>query len=129
MLMIEDSKLVCHKGYISIFPLLLGLVPVESPHLGALLDMMSDPMHLWSDYGLRSLSKSDPFYSTGENYWRGPIWINMNYLALSSLHKVTPLSYETTDTANRRTIYRSKGRIRQKRKRYMRNYGKMWLRM
>lgn len=91
MLMIEDSKLVCHKGYISIFPLLLGLVPVESPHLGALLDMMSDPMHLWSDYGLRSLSKSDPFYSTGENYWRGPIWINMNYLALSSLHKVTPL--------------------------------------
>jgi mannosyl-oligosaccharide glucosidase len=91
MLIVEESKLVCHKGYISIFPLLLGLIPVESPHLGALLDMMSDPMHLWSDYGLRSLSKSDPFYSTGENYWRGPIWINMNYLALSSLHKVHPL--------------------------------------
>ena len=49
---------------------------------------MSDPSHLWSNYGLRSLSKSDEFYSQGENYWRGPIWINMNYLALSSLYKV-----------------------------------------
>jgi mannosyl-oligosaccharide glucosidase len=87
-LIIEEHKLICHKGYISIFPLLLGLIPVDSPHLGALLDMISDPAHLWSDYGLRSLSKSDEFYSTGENYWRGPIWINMNYLALSSLHKV-----------------------------------------
>ena len=86
--MSEESKLVCHKGYISIFPLLLGLVPADSPHLGALLDMMSDPAHLWSEYGLRSLSKSDEFYSTGENYWRGPIWANMNYLALSSLYKV-----------------------------------------
>jgi len=81
--------LVCHKGYISIFPLLLGLVPKDSPHLGALLDIISDPDHLWSEYGIRSLSKSDEFYSQGENYWRGPIWINMNYLALSSLHKVS----------------------------------------
>lgn len=88
-LIADESQLVCHKGYISIFPLLLGLVPTTSPHLGALLDMMSDPAHLWSDYGLRSLSKSDEFYSTGENYWRGPIWVNMNYLALSSLYKVT----------------------------------------
>ena len=87
--MSEENKLVCHKGYISIFPLLLGLVPADSPHLGALLDMMSSPSHLWSDYGLRSLSKSDEFYSQGENYWRGPIWINMNYLALSSLYKVS----------------------------------------
>ena len=89
--MAEENKLVCHKGYISIFPLLLGLVPADSPHLGALLDMMSDPAHIWSDFGLRSLSKLDSYYSTGENYWRGPIWVNMNYLALSSLYKVSRL--------------------------------------
>jgi mannosyl-oligosaccharide glucosidase len=92
VLIIEDDKLVCHKGYISIFPLLLGLVPADSPHLSALLDMMADPDHLWSPHGLRSLSRSDEFYSTGENYWRGPIWVNMNYLALSSLYKVPPSS-------------------------------------
>lgn len=97
-LFLEEHKLVCHKGYISIFPLLLGLIPKDSPHLGALLDMMSDPAHLWSQYGLRSLSKSDEFYSQGENYWRGPIWINMNYLALSSLYKVaTPTVWTQVD--------------------------------
>lgn len=37
-------------------------------------------------FGIRSLSVSDPLYGVGENYWRGPIWINMNYLVLGALH-------------------------------------------
>ncbi|KAF2280533.1 glucosidase I [Westerdykella ornata] len=81
----EEHKLVCHKGYISLYPFLTGLMGPDSPHLAAVLDLMADPEELWSPYGLRSLSKSDEFYHTGEDYWRGPIWINMNYLALSQL--------------------------------------------
>lgn len=49
---------------------------------------MRDPAHLWTPYGLRSLSHSHPEFGKGENYWKGPIWIQMNYLALSALHKV-----------------------------------------
>lgn len=82
----EESVHVCHKGYISIFPFLTGLVPIESPRLGAILDLIADPNELWSNYGLRSLSASNEFYGTDENYWRGPIWINMNYLALKNLY-------------------------------------------
>ena len=82
----EESVHVCHKGYISIFPFLAGLVPPESPRLGAILDLIADPNELWSDYGLRSLSANNEFYGTDENYWRGPIWINMNYLAVKSLY-------------------------------------------
>ncbi|ORX92341.1 glycoside hydrolase [Basidiobolus meristosporus CBS 931.73] len=82
-----ESMFVCHNGYITLFPMLLGLLPPDSPRLKSILDMMYDPDHLWSPYGLRSLSKSDQFYGTNENYWRGPIWININYLALSSLYK------------------------------------------
>jgi len=52
------------------------------PHI---LDLISSPSELWSDYGIRSLSKSDPFYGTEENYWRSPIWMNMNYLILKNL--------------------------------------------
>jgi len=81
----EESVHFCHKGYISIFPFLTGLLPADSPRLGAVLDLISDPEELWSDYGIRSLSKSDEFYGTGENYWRSPVWINMNYLAVRSL--------------------------------------------
>ncbi|KAL9607304.1 MAG: hypothetical protein Q9167_007773 [Letrouitia subvulpina] len=81
----EESVHVCHKGYISIFPFLTGLVPADSPRLGAILDLISDPEELWSEYGLRSLSKSNANYETGENYWRSPIWMNLNYLAVRSL--------------------------------------------
>ncbi|CCA74001.1 related to ER glucosidase I [Serendipita indica DSM 11827] len=64
------------------------LLPSSSPHLGPVLDLLRDPNHLWSPYGLRSLSAAHELFGKGENYWRGPIWIQMNYLALSSLYKV-----------------------------------------
>ena len=81
----EEHSLVCHKGYISLFPFLLGLVDPKSEKLGHILNLLGDKEELWSDFGIRSLSKKDEFYGTGENYWRGPIWINMNYLAISQL--------------------------------------------
>lgn len=81
----EESVHVCHKGYISVFPFLTGLLPPDSPRLKAILDLISDPDELWSDYGIRSLSQKDEFYGTDENYWRSPIWMNINYLAVKSL--------------------------------------------
>jgi mannosyl-oligosaccharide glucosidase len=81
----EENVHVCHKGYVSLFPFLVGLLPPDSSRLGAILDLIRDPEELWSDYGLRSLSKSDELYGTDENYWRGPIWMNMNYLAVKQL--------------------------------------------
>lgn len=86
---LEDNKPVhiCHKGYLSLFPMNLGLLPADSPKLGAIFDMIENENELWSPYGLRSLSASDEFFGTGENYWRGPIWININYLTLQSLYK------------------------------------------
>ncbi|BGP09879.1 Processing alpha glucosidase I [Rhodotorula toruloides] len=81
----DESYHVCHRGYISLFPFLLSLLPSSSPHLGPVLELMRNPTHLWSPYGIRSLSKSHPLFGQGENYWRGPIWIQMNYLALAAL--------------------------------------------
>lgn len=94
----EESVHVCHIGYVSIFPFLLGLLPNDSDKLGSILKIVGDEEHLWSDFGLRSLSKQDEFYSKGENYWRGPIWINMNYLA------VMRLKVSTSGTMNHNII-------------------------
>ena len=81
----EESVHVCHKGYISIFPFMTGMVGADSPRLKDTLDLISDPEELWSDYGIRSLSLKDEFYGTDENYWRSPIWMNMNYLVVKNL--------------------------------------------
>lgn len=86
----EENQLVCHKGYISLFPFLTGLLRPDNPKLGRILALMGDEDELWSPHGLRSLSKKDEFYGTAENYWRSPVWMNINYLAVVQLHVCLP---------------------------------------
>lgn len=76
---------ICHKGYISLFPFLVGLIGPDHSHLEAVLDLIRDPEELWSPYGLRSLSLKDKYYGKDENYWRSPVWININYMVMQRL--------------------------------------------
>ncbi|KAL1306388.1 hypothetical protein AAFC00_005095 [Neodothiora populina] len=84
----EESVHVCHKGYISLFPFMTGLMDPKHPHLKAVLDLIADEEELWSPFGVRSLSKQDDYYGTAENYWRSPVWMNMNYLIVKELYTI-----------------------------------------
>ncbi len=64
----------------------MRLISPTSHRLAFVLSNLEDITKLWSPWGLRSLSKSDQHFATKDNYWRGPIWVNFNYLALSALH-------------------------------------------
>ncbi|CAL8091308.1 unnamed protein product [Prunus armeniaca] len=72
------------------------------------LDLISNRSILWTKFGLRSLAKTSSLYMKYNTehdapYWRGPIWMNMNYMILSSLHH-----YSRVDGPYRektRTIY------------------------
>ena len=44
-----------HLGYVSLFPLMLRLLPADAPQLPRLLELLRDPKALWTPYGLRSL--------------------------------------------------------------------------
>ncbi|KAF2717967.1 glycoside hydrolase family 63 protein [Polychaeton citri CBS 116435] len=81
----EESVHFCQKGYISIFPFMTGLLGPNSEHLGDILDLIGDESEIWSNHGIRSLSKKSEFYGTDENYWRSPIWMNINYLIVKNL--------------------------------------------
>ncbi|KAH9901969.1 glycoside hydrolase family 63 protein [Xylariomycetidae sp. FL2044] len=81
----EEHTLICHKGYISLFPFLMGLLNPDDAKLGKVLDLLGDEGELFSPHGIRSLSKKSEFYGTDENYWRSPVWMNINYLAVVQL--------------------------------------------
>lgn len=80
---------ICHVGYVSLMPLLLGLMNASHPHLPALLATLADPMKLWSEHGLRSLSAKDEYYGTEEDYWRGAVWMHLNVLAVLRLKDIS----------------------------------------
>ena len=78
------------RRYVSLFPLLMQLLPADAPALGALLAGLGDPGRLWTPHGLRSLSAGSSLYRKYNTehdapYWRGPVWLNVNYLALAAL--------------------------------------------
>jgi len=77
-------------GYVSLFPFLLQIIKPDNPKLGIVLRDLTNPDLLYTPYGLRSLAKNSPLYMKRNTehdapYWRGPIWINMNFLAIRAL--------------------------------------------
>jgi hypothetical protein len=76
------------NGYANLFPLLMKLLPADSPKIRPMLEQIADTQHFWTPFGLRSISTLSPYYNAwnskgGSPYWRGPIWINMSVFLLS----------------------------------------------
>lgn len=83
----DEDTFECHEGYVSIMPFIHKLIPVsDTEKLDAIIESIRDPNRLWSKFGVRSLSKKDSKFHKGEDYWRGHVWININYLTLEALY-------------------------------------------
>ncbi|CAG2168886.1 unnamed protein product [Oppiella nova] len=84
-------QLTCDQlGYVNLFPFMFGIIDANNTKLGYLLDSIHNSSQMWTNHGLRSISKTSFYYNKWNNegevpYWRGPIWININYLMLRSL--------------------------------------------
>ena len=56
----QDALTIKHIpriGYVTLFPFLLNIMPVHSEKIKYVLDIIESPDHLWTNYGLRSISK------------------------------------------------------------------------
>lgn len=77
-------------GYVSLFPFIHRLINPHSFQLKKILQDIQKPEFLWTSYGLRSLAKISPMYMKYNTehdppYWRGAIWMNLNYLTVAAL--------------------------------------------
>lgn len=84
-------RFVPHFGYVSLFPFIIKIIPSDSPILEKHLNLIRDEKLLWTGYGLRSLATTSSIYMKHNTehdppYWRGPVWVSLNFLILSSLH-------------------------------------------
>jgi alpha,alpha-trehalase len=75
----------------SFIPLFDGLLPLREGRRMIRLHLLN-PAEMRSSYGFRSLSRSDPEYSNEAiinpySNWRGPIWINANFLDWVALRR------------------------------------------
>lgn len=104
----DEDQMVCHKGYVTLFPFLLKLIPSERAvdRVLPLIKLIRDPEQLWTTFGIRSLSASDPFYGQGENYWRGPVWMNINYMILDALQYYVNESKDPQFKREASTVYK-----------------------
>ena len=95
-------------GYVSLFPFILQIIDPESPQLGKVLQDLTNPALLWTKYGLRSLARTSPLYMKYNTehdppYWRGAIWMNLNYLTVRATHYYSNIQGPYRDEA--KSIY------------------------
>jgi glycogen debranching enzyme len=69
----------------SLLPLCTGRLPATIEK--RLLAHLTDPSTFWTEWPLPTVAKSDPKFDPMQ-MWRGPTWINVNYLFIEALARI-----------------------------------------
>ena len=68
----------------NLFPLITGRMP---PEIAArLVSHLTDTRQFWTRYPVPTVARDDPHFDPNQ-MWRGPTWVNINYLLIEGLHK------------------------------------------
>lgn len=68
----------------NLFPLLTGRMPPKIAR--RLVEHLTNPQEFWPDYPVPTVAINDPKFNPAQ-MWRGPTWINVNYLLIEGLHR------------------------------------------
>jgi putative isomerase len=86
-------KRIAVRTPFSLFPLLTGRLPAEVNQ--RLVAHLTDEREFWPRYPVPTVALDDPKYDS-LTMWRGPTWVNVNYLLIEGLQRAGfgPLSSE-----------------------------------
>jgi glycogen debranching enzyme len=68
----------------NLFPLITGQMPAEITE--RLVAHLTDERQFWSRYPVPTVAMDDPKYNPAQ-MWRGPTWVNVNYLLIEGLQR------------------------------------------
>jgi len=69
----------------SLYPLWTGRLP--KPISNRLIARLTDPADFWTRYPIPTVARRNPKYDPNQ-MWRGPTWVNVNYLFCEGLERV-----------------------------------------
>jgi putative isomerase len=74
------------KAWTSFVPLWAGIAtPAQAKRM--IEGLLLKDSEFWAPHGVRTLSKDEKLYDPRAGYWRGPVWVVSNYLAMHGLLK------------------------------------------
>ncbi|MEA3350043.1 MAG: trehalase family glycosidase [Chloroflexota bacterium] len=81
-----------HKSEVIPEVTLFNLYPLWTAYLNAdiesqLLDHLTNPEEFWASHPLSTVARNTPSYEP-ETMWRGPVWVNTNYIFIEALEQI-----------------------------------------
>lgn len=80
----KDHQPIHTVTLFNLYPLLTARLPKHIEQ--RLIQHLSDPAEFWTPYPLPTVSAADPKFDPNQ-MWRGPTWVNVNYLFIEGLEK------------------------------------------
>jgi glycogen debranching enzyme len=84
----HDSQPIPVVTPFNLYPLWTGQLPEQMR--GRLIAHLTDPQQFWGEVAIPSVARNDPHYDP-ETMWRGPVWVNINYIFIEALQQVGEL--------------------------------------
>ena len=95
----HEGKPVKVRTPFNLFPLITGRMPDSIAQ--RLLAHLRDPQQFWSRYPVPTVALDDPKFDPMQ-MWRGPTWVNINYLLVEGLQRIG--QHELAVELRRRTL-------------------------
>jgi putative isomerase len=80
----RNGKIINVRTPFNLFPMITGRMPPEINQ--RLIAHLTDPSQFWPRFPVPSVALNDPHYNPNQ-MWRGPTWINVNYLLIEGLQR------------------------------------------